>query len=57
MTLEEFVNRHKNNQLRLLDEFLKLWQKNHNIDPKSWPMDLSEADWYEQFYNGFVNAS
>lgn len=45
MTLDEFLQESR----KQLDQFERTWKEGQVNDPDSFPSDLPEADWYEQF--------
>jgi hypothetical protein len=45
MTLDEFVKLMKLD----VDNFKSEWVLNRSSDPNLYPMEMDEADWYEQF--------
>lgn len=32
-----------------LKEFQEEWLSKHELDPESFPLDMSEGDWFEQY--------
>lgn len=50
ITLPVFIAK----QRSLLDDFWHEWMRNHVNNPKDWPLDLTVADWQEQF-NTYIN--
>ena len=45
VTMQDWVVEQK----RLLTEFERWWQKNHEISSVQFPPSLDEGDWFEQF--------
>ena len=35
--------------LHLVDQFHDYWKQQNEISPKDYPVQLDEADWFEQF--------
>ena len=45
ISLKEFISKSK----KELKEFENLWSTSSVDDPIGWPIEMTEADWYEQF--------
>ena len=45
MNIKDFVN----NETHKLSDFLEYWTKRNLDDPAIFPMDLTRAEWIEQF--------
>ena len=49
MTLDEFVN----NELKRLNSFKQSWLENHELNPKSFTLDLDNIEEWTYQYNIF----
>lgn len=54
MPVEVFTDKATKTLTLRLNEFKALWLAKMAAEPQNWPALLSEADWYEQFFEGFM---
>lgn len=45
MRLGEFIDQLRNQ----VDAFDGMFKNNNRVDPKNYPVEMDEVDWYEQF--------
>lgn len=55
MNVDQFTEKATQMLTMKLKEFNEVWNRGQREAPKNWPAELSEADWYEQFFQGFMN--
>lgn len=53
ITLDQFYE-----QMNMdIHSFMKRWKENHQADPESWPMEMNEGDWFDQFISDMTGGA
>ena len=43
------IDQFRTSNIKTLDDFINMWMAKNKVNPKDWPLEMREGEWFEQF--------